>query len=500
MAASSHTALLLLALYLAATCGATVTRTTPQTTDRLSETAMAPPAGLQAGAASGGAGEGQGPARLSGFFKLDRTADAHMFYFLFESRSMKADDPVVLWMTGGPGCSSELAVLVENGPWHVNKNMTLSETPYGWDVQNTMIFVDQPIGTGFSYSDADEDRVYDEVKVARDMLDFLQELFKAHPELQGRDFFVTGESYAGHYVPAVSYAVWNATTNGTMTVDIPMKGFAIGNGLTDPAIQYGAYGDYALAHGLIDQDTYDNVQWYYPSCKKAIDVCNGHAWATECSLAMTLCQVGIVNRIMSAAGNFNVYDVRLPCKGQLCYDFSDIDKFLNLPSTRKWLGVGDRSWEECDMSVHSDMMGDWMKDYATLLPPMLESGVRGLIYAGDQDFICNWMGNARWVDALEWSGAAEYNKTQPKQFAIDGEPAWESRTANTLTFMKVYDAGHMVPMDKPKQAMTMINKFTRNEPFLAADEAVEEPRIMKFGDFRRLGADPATWGPNRGNK
>lgn len=100
MAASSHTALLLLALYLAATCGATVTRTTPQVTARLSETAMAPPAGLQAGAASGGAGEGQGPARLSGFFKLDRTADAHMFYFLFESRSMKADDPVVLWMTG----------------------------------------------------------------------------------------------------------------------------------------------------------------------------------------------------------------------------------------------------------------------------------------------------------------------------------------------------------------------------------------------------------------
>lgn len=71
--------------------------------------------------------------------------------------------------------------LAENGPWHVNKNMTLSETPYGWDVQNTMIFVDQPIGTGFSYSDADEDRVYDEVKVARDMLDFLQELFKGAP-------------------------------------------------------------------------------------------------------------------------------------------------------------------------------------------------------------------------------------------------------------------------------------------------------------------------------
>eukprot|EP00193_Tetraselmis_chui_P018622 CAMPEP_0177770264 /NCGR_PEP_ID=MMETSP0491_2-20121128/10822_1 /TAXON_ID=63592 /ORGANISM="Tetraselmis chuii, Strain PLY429" /LENGTH=498 /DNA_ID=CAMNT_0019287447 /DNA_START=178 /DNA_END=1674 /DNA_ORIENTATION=+ len=485
--ASAAAALLLVLAICLGSPAAAALKMTAQHTDRITETVMIP-----AGLAAGTGADDDGPARFSGFFKLDRSVDAHMFFFLFQSRSMKDDDPVVLWMTGGPGCSSELAVLVENGPWHVNHNMTLSETPYGWDVANTMIFVDQPINTGFSYSEADEDRVYDEVKVSRDMLDFLQELFKAHPELEGRDFYVTGESYAGHYVPAVSYAVWNATQNGTISVDIQLKGFAIGNGLTDPAIQYGAYADYALAHDLIDETTHDNVQWYYPSCRSAINVCNKRDSSTECSLAMSLCQVAIVNRIMSAAGNFNVYDVRLPCIGQLCYDFSDIYKFLNLPATRKWLGVGDAQWEECDMSVHSDMMGDWMKDYAGLLPPMLESGVRGLIYAGDQDFICNWIGNSRWVDALEWSGASKYNKTAPSRFSIDGEPAWEARTADTLTFMKVYDAGHMVPMDKPKQAMEMINKFTRNEPFVeepAAAVRVEVPRIVKAAEFRRLGVN-----------
>jgi len=412
-----------------------------------------------------------------------------MFYFLFESRSMQASDPVVLWMTGGPGCSSELAVFVENGPWHVKDDLTLVETPYGWDVSNTMIFVDQPINTGFSYSSDDRDRVYDEDKVADDMMDFLQELYQAHPELAGRDFYVTGESYAGHYVPAVTHAVWKAKEAGKLKAEINLKGFAIGNGLTDPAIQYGAYGDFSLANDLIDKDTYDNVMWYYPSCKKAIDVCNGHGWAAECKLAMSFCQVGIVNRIMSAAGNFNVYDIRLPCKGPLCYDFSRVDDFLNLPSTREWLGVGDAKWEECDMSVHNDMMGDWMRDYATLLPPMLESGVRGLIYAGDQDFICNWMGNARWVDALEWSRAAAYNRTEAVEHSIDGEPAWAERTSGPLTFLRVYGAGHMVPMDKPKQAMAMIDRFTRGEPFsVPAGSGVSGERLIaKWADVRRTG-------------
>ena len=81
--------------------------------------------------------------------------------------------------------------------------------------------------------------------------------------------------------------------------------------------------------------------WYYPSCKSAINVCNKKGWAAECRLAVNFCQAGIVSRIMGVAGNFNVYDVRLPCVGPLCYDFSTVDKFLNLPSTREWLGVGD---------------------------------------------------------------------------------------------------------------------------------------------------------------
>jgi carboxypeptidase C (cathepsin A) len=80
-----------------------------------------------------------GPERYSGYFKLNRTYDAHMFFFYFEAREAPADAPVVLWMTGGPGCSSELAVFYENGPFTINEDMTLEDNPTGWDVAANMI-------------------------------------------------------------------------------------------------------------------------------------------------------------------------------------------------------------------------------------------------------------------------------------------------------------------------------------------------------------------------
>ena len=161
------------------------------------------------------------PERVSGYFRLNHAADAHMFYFFFEARESPETAPVVLWMTGGPGCSSELAVFFENGPWKLDANLSRTETPYGWDVTHNMIFVDQPVGTGFSYSSDDRDSCSDEQCVANDMVryararahvcvcgggggelrarmhvtraqvDFLSEFFKSRP-LAGRPFFVTG--------------------------------------------------------------------------------------------------------------------------------------------------------------------------------------------------------------------------------------------------------------------------------------------------------------------
>lgn len=305
------------------------------------------------------------PERLSGYFTLNRTYDAHMFFFYFEAREDPQNAPIVLWMTGGPGCSSELAIFYENGPWNIRSDLTLEETEYGWDRGASMIFVDQPINTGFSYSEDDRDRCYDETCVSNDMLDFLEAFFEAKPALKGRPFYVTGESYAGHYVPAVASRVFKANREGKANINL--QGFAIGNGLTKPATQYGAYAPFALQHDLIDKDLHDNIMSMYPACKFGLQVCDGLDWSVECALAVEFCQATMFAPIMVENPTMNVYDYRKECKGDLCYDFTLMEEYLNLPEVRKALGVGDRKWESCNMQVHEDMMADWAHSFGTLV-------------------------------------------------------------------------------------------------------------------------------------
>ena len=109
-------------------------------------------------------------AQSSGFVNLT-TGDKHLFFWSFESRSDPATDPIILWMTGGPGCSSEVALFGENGPCQVNDAGTdTTLNPYSWNNNATLIYIDQPVGTGFSYGTRHD---HDEKGVAADMVDFL---------------------------------------------------------------------------------------------------------------------------------------------------------------------------------------------------------------------------------------------------------------------------------------------------------------------------------------
>ena len=400
----------------------------------------------------------------SGYFKLDRTYAAEMFFFLFERREAPDTAPVVLWMTGGPGCSSELAVFYENGPFSLRRDahqgeIVLDQTEFGWDNAATMIFVDQPINTGFSYSENDEDRCYDEGCVANDMEDFFVALMRERPELQNRPLFITGESYAGHYVPAVAYQLFKSEA---LKGKIDFQGLAIGNGLTVPSVQYGAYPIFARQHDLISEETKDRMVGFAPMCQYALEACDEYDWAFECYMAVMFCQATMFSPILFESPGVNVYDYRKQCEGDLCYDFSLADEYLNRPDVQEALGV-KKTWEQCDMSVHEDMMSDWGHRFDYAIPEMLEAGKRVMIYAGDADIICNELGNRWWVDALEWSGSKAWAEAKDEPWEVDGEHAGTVKSVGGLSFVSVAGAGHMVPMDKPKQGLHMIKSFIQNE-------------------------------------
>ncbi|KAJ0963571.1 hypothetical protein J5N97_028693 [Dioscorea zingiberensis] len=398
----------------------------------------------------------------AGYYRLPHSYDARLFYFFFESRNSKKD-PVVIWLTGGPGCSSELALFYENGPFTISNNMSLEWNDFGWDMASNLIYVDQPTGTGFSYSSDERDIRQDEKGVSDDLYDFLQEFFKAHPEYVKNDFYITGESYAGHYIPAFASRVHqgNKAKEG---VHINLKGFAIGNGLTNPEIQYKAYTDYALSMGIIQESDYKEINKLYPDCELALKQC-GTSGTQSCIVAYRIC-VKIFHSILEIARNINFYDIRKQCegpKGDLCYDFSNMEKFLNQKTTRDALGVGDIDFVLCSTTVFQAMLTDWMRNLEVGIPALLEDGIKLLVYAGEYDLICNWIGNSRWVHSMEWSGQQKFVSSVETPFNVAGAEAGILKSHGPLSFLKVHNAGHMVPMDQPKAALEMLRRWTHGE-------------------------------------
>lgn len=382
-----------------------------------------------------------------------------MFYLFFESRNSNKD-PIVIWLTGGPGCSSELAVFYENGPFSIADNMSLVWNQFGWDQASNLIYVDQPTGTGFSYSSDKRDLRHNEKGVSDDLYDFLQAFFAEHSEYAENDFYITGESYAGHYIPAFASRVHQGNKDKE-GIHINLKGFAIGNGLTDPAIQYKAYTDYALDMGIIKESDYKRINKIYPACELAIKLC-GTSGTVSCLASYLVCNT-IFSSIMRIAGNANYYDIRKQCEGSLCYDFSNMEKFLNLKSVRETLGVGDIEFVSCSPTVYEAMLTDWMRNLEVGIPALLEDGIQLLVYAGEYDLICNWLGNSRWVHAMEWSGQSGFVSSSEIPFLVDGVEAGLLKTHGSLSFLKVHDAGHMVPMDQPKAALEMLKRWTQGK-------------------------------------
>ena len=394
-----------------------------------------------------------GVKQYSGYIDLT-TGAKHLFYWAFESRNDPATDPVILWMTGGPGCSSAVALFGENGPCKVNADGTATKlNPYSWNRNATLIYVDQPAGTGFSYGAKDAT----EAGVARDMVDFLVQWFRIHGKFGNHDLYVTGESYAGHYVPAVSSGLFR---NGTLRKNL--KGLAIGNGLTDPEVQFAYYKDMIVStnghEAAVGKAEHAVMAAATPACIAGIRACQNNTMT--CLPALELCEMSL--EIPYTLTGMNPYDMRAKCAvPPLCYDFSNVNTYLQRDDVRAALGVKGR-WADCSKSVtiRFELSGDYIKNYQQLLPELLGAGVRVLIYAGDQDYICNWLGNQAWTLALPWPGQGAFRAAAVADWPAGAKKAGELRASGPLSFLRVLDAGHMVPMDQPAAALRMINAFT----------------------------------------
>eukprot|EP00064_Thunnus_orientalis_P013403 superscaffoldBa00002175_g13442 len=171
-----------------------------------------------------------------------------LHYWFVTSQRDPVNDPLVLWLNGGPGCSSLDGFLSENGPFHVNDNgATLYENNFSWNKIANVLYLESPAGVGYSYSD-DKNYATDDDQVAEDNYRALQSFFVKFPNFTQNEFFIFGESYGGIYAPTLSLNV------ATGPAKINFKGFAVGNGISSFALNDQSLIYFGYYHGLFGEE------------------------------------------------------------------------------------------------------------------------------------------------------------------------------------------------------------------------------------------------------
>jgi hypothetical protein len=181
--------------------------------------------------------------QTTGFLNVaNNSHPAYLFYWYVPSLNSPAHDPLIIWLSGGPGCSSELSYFYEIGPFRVvgtgaPGNTTLEFAPYTWARNASLLFIDSPVGTGFSYLANPLAGGYatNEQEVADALYAFLNQWFPLFPIHFGAPFYISAESYGGHYAPALGTRINQGNTdNNPATLYMNLQGMSIGNGMTDP--------------------------------------------------------------------------------------------------------------------------------------------------------------------------------------------------------------------------------------------------------------------------
>eukprot|EP01060_Flectonema_neradi_P004219 TRINITY_DN12754_c0_g1_i1.p1 TRINITY_DN12754_c0_g1~~TRINITY_DN12754_c0_g1_i1.p1 ORF type:complete len:427 (+),score=43.95 TRINITY_DN12754_c0_g1_i1:517-1797(+) len=391
--------------------------------------------------------------RQSGFLPLEgRPGDKEYYYWLYKSRGDPSTDPLILWLTGGPCAASEVAIFEENGPCKITESgQTTVPNPFSWISNATVLWVDQPVGTGFSFGESHED--WSMKDVSEDMYAFFKSLFKKNPELASLPLYVFGESYGGHYAPAIAHYFWlNAP-------EYKLTGLAIGNGLVDPINQYPTYPDTASA--VLNASTVAQMRLDVPQCTQLIKDCTESNDKLLCNHATVFCNNKLWGPYLDSG--LNPYDMRLKCEVKpLCYNFSRIETFLTNTNVIKTLGTEGHPWESVNVSCSNPFTwdGDWLRSYSGMIPPLLASGIKVLVYYGDEDYYCGTFSSNAWTAAMKWPGQQEFNKQPFKPWHGNGtEPSGSLKSFGNFTLLRVFEAGHLVPHDKPNEALHMVKQF-----------------------------------------
>ncbi|KAM9806387.1 probable serine carboxypeptidase CPVL [Syngnathus typhle] len=401
---------------------------------------------------------GQNVKSYAGYLTVNKKYNSNLFFWFFpallpSSRDGKA--PILLWLQGGPGGTSMFGLFVEHGPYVVSKNMTVNLRDYAWTLKYSVLYVDNPVGTGFSFTDDDRGYAQNQDDVGRDLYSALIQFFQLFPEYQSNDFYATGESYAGKYVPAISYYIHK--NNPTAKVKINFKGMAIGDGLCDPEVMLGGYGEFLYQTGMIDEVQKDYVN---KQTDLGVVLIQQQKWVEAFKVFDSLLNGDLApypSFFQNATGCTNYFNY------MLCQEPEDqeyFSTFVTLPQVRRAIHVGKLEFHD-GSQVEKHLMQDVMKSIKPWLGVLMDH-YKVLIYSGQLDVIVAAPLTERFLPTVNWTGANDY-KTAPrfhwKLQPGDTEVAGYVRQVGEFNQVIIRGGGHILPYDQPARSFDMIDRF-----------------------------------------
>lgn len=416
--------------------------------------------------------------QFAGYVEVDVQAGRSLFYYFAEADGDADKKSLTLWLNGGPGCSSiGGGAFTELGPFFPKGNgRGLRRNKDSWNKVSNLLFVESPAGVGWSYSNTTSDYTCGDESSANDMYKFLLRWYDKFPELRSRDLFLTGESYAGHYIPQLANVLLNHNRHST-GFEFKIKGVAIGNPLLKLDRDAPATYEFFWSHGMIsdeigltimNQCDFEDYTFGTPHnvsklCNDALEKANAIVgdYINEYDVILDVCYPSIMEQEL----RLRKYVTKMSVGVDVCMSL-ERRFYFNLPEVQLALHANKTklpySWNMCSgLLNYSDADGNI--NILPLLKRIVKYEIPVWIFSGDQDSVVPLLGSRTLVRELAHD--LKFGVTVPYgAWLHNGQVGgWVTEYGNLLTFATVRGASHMVPFAQPGRALRIFSSFVHGQ-------------------------------------
>lgn len=382
----------------------------------------------------------------SGYLTISLAYSSNFFFWFFESENNPKTAPILLWLHGGPGLSSLMALFEENGPYRINENGNATLAKISWTKNFNVLYIDNPVGAGYSYTDYSGGYSESVEECVTRLYKILVQFFQLFYEYKKNPFYLTGQSYAGKYVPKLASVIHKENKYEDNAIKINLKGLFIGCGYIDPVNQL-HYSNFLHEFGIFDQSGADAILDHETDGKKHIK--NNNYYRASYHYAY----IGF--KLYGSGYKKPFVDVANPD-----YDLSSYDRveaFIQRNDIRKAIHVGSKEFNG-QIKVVWNFKKDFYNSSSSTLSEMLKH-YKVLLYSGQFDMIIPPTQTQKVIQNLSWSEKEKFINAKRTVWKVNGEPAGYKKSYDNLTHVFVREANHIIIRCQQKWLFDLITTF-----------------------------------------